>query len=247
LYIILLWYTIHNSLLQRGDPIVQKESLVDIVVTRIKNHIAESELRPGDKYLSERELIDELQVSRTVVREALISLQSIGLLAIRRGGIYIEDQNLDIIKEILQHHYDTHGAKLKELVEVRKIIELGALRLLIEKAEDIDTGKLHEINQTYYEAILNKKDTRKADEAFHRELIKATGNDTFYTFSSIINHYFSMTKIDLTQTQSTLFKSHKEHEMLIDMIATRNLAKAQYTMGIHLLPITTYINQLEEL
>ncbi len=65
---------------------IQKESLVDIAIKRIKQHIAESDLKPKDRYLSEKELVSQLQVSRTVVREALITLQSFGILKIKAGG-----------------------------------------------------------------------------------------------------------------------------------------------------------------
>lgn len=221
--------------------------MVDIVIARIKKHIAEKGLQPGDKYLSEKELTEKLQVSRTVVREALISLQSIGLLSIKRGGgVYIDNQNLDIIKEILHHHYETHGVRLKELIEVRQIIELGALRLIIEKNKDIHIGLLREINQTYYNAIINQEDTRDADRAFHMHLTKMTGNDTFYTFSKIINDYFSMTRMNLIQSQSALLTSYNEHETLIDTIVASDITKAQDTMLVHLLPITNHIYQLEE-
>ncbi|MUV37224.1 Uxu operon transcriptional regulator [Lentibacillus sp. JNUCC-1] len=225
---------------------LQRASLVDIAIDRIKAHIAEQGLRPGDRYLSEKELTEKLQVSRTVVREALISLQSIGLLAIRRGGgVVISDQNFDVIKEILHHHYDAHGVKLRELVEIRQIIELGALRLMIEKAVAVDFAELRDINQRYYEAIVEHRDTREADREFHQALIRATGNETFYNFSEIIHDYFSITKIDLVQSESALLASHQEHEAIVERLAAGDLAGAQALMTDHLKPITAYIDQLE--
>lgn len=234
-----------GNLLEVIGLFVKKESLVDIAIERIKKHISNNGFRPGDKYLSEKELTENLQVSRTVVREALIALQSIGLLSIRRGGVYIDNQDFTAIKEILQHHYDIHGVKLKELVEIRQIIELGALRLMTKKNIHIDFELLRNLNQAYYEAIIAGKDTRGTDKQFHRQLIKATDNDTFYNFSEIINDYFSITNMDLIQTQATLLQSYESHEALIDAIEARDLEAAERIMMLHLQPIQTYINHLE--
>src|SRR5699024_7180423 len=141
----------------------------------------------------------------TVIREALISLQSIGLLTIKRGGgIYINNQNFDAIKQILQHHYDTHGVKIKELIEIRQIIELGAIRLIIEKNTSVDLELLREINQAYHEAIVNDQDTRETDRNFHQQLMKATENETYYNFSEIINDYYSMTKIERASCRKSI-------------------------------------------
>lgn len=224
---------------------LHKKSLVDISIERIKNNIVENDLRPGDKFLSEKELIEQLQVSRTVIREALISLQTIGILTIKRGGIYINSQNLTVFKEILQHHYDTHGVRLKELIEIRQIIELGALRLIIEKNIEVDIKKLRNINQTYHQTIVNQQDTREADQLFHQELMKATGNEIYFNFSEIITDYFSITKINLIQSQVALLSSYNEHEDLIDKIQAQDLPKAHSIMIKHLQPIVNYINDLE--
>ena len=65
---------------------IQKTSLVNIVIERIKNSILENKLKPNDKFLTEKELTEQLKVSRTVVREALISLQAVGISKIKPGG-----------------------------------------------------------------------------------------------------------------------------------------------------------------
>ncbi|WP_188456613.1 FadR/GntR family transcriptional regulator [Virgibacillus oceani] len=226
---------------------IQKTSLVDIVIDRIKNHILKNGLKPGDKFLSEKELVDQLQVSRTVVREALISLQSVGIVTIKPGGgVYIADTKLGSINTILKHHYETYGVKIKELVEIRKIIELGALRLIIEKQIDLNIGQLNDINESYYQTIIKKEDTKKYDRLFHQSLMKATDNETFYNFSEIINEYFSLVKIDLVQNEEALIQSYREHAEIIKSLSEHKLQQAQKVMTDHFEPIFTFINQMEE-
>ncbi|MBY7142907.1 FadR family transcriptional regulator [Virgibacillus sp. NKC19-3] len=226
---------------------MEKTSLVDVATERIKQYIQENNLKPNDKFLTEKELTDQLQVSRTVVREALITLQSVGILTIKTGGgIYIDNPNLNSIKTILKHHYDTYGVKIKELIETRKIIELGTLRLIIEKEENIDLTYLKQINKDYYNAIINNGDIKMYDQAFHRQLMKETANNTFYTFGEIIKEYFSLVKIDLIRQEDELLQSYQEHAAMLDAIENNDLTAAQQIMAVHFEPIFTFIEQMEE-
>ncbi|OZU88085.1 GntR family transcriptional regulator [Virgibacillus indicus] len=226
---------------------IQKTSLVNIVIERIKGFILENNLKPNDKFLTEKELTEQLKVSRTVIREALISLQAVGILMIKPGGgIYIADTKLGSINTILKHHYDTYGVKIRELIEVRKVIELGALRLIIEKRVPLDIQQLKEANESYYQTILNNQDTKKYDRTFHQLLIKATDNDTFYNFSEIIHEYFALVKIDLIENQEALIKSYKQHDEIVDAIKVKDLEHAQKVMTDHFEPIFTFIKQMEE-
>lgn len=226
---------------------VQKTSLVDIVIDRIKQYIVDQNLEPGDRFLTEKELIDQLQVSRTVVREALISLQAVGILTIKRGGgVFISDSSIASISKILQHHYDTYGVKIRELIETRRIMELGALRLIIEKQLHVNLAKLHDLNHAYYESIINKQDTKKYDQLFHQSLMKATGNETYCNLSKIITDYFRLAKIDLIQNETALINSYKQHTNIIEAIEQKNLFIAQEVMADHFEPIFAFINKMED-
>lgn len=226
---------------------LQKTSLVNIVIERIKNFILKNNLKPNEKFLTEKELTEQLNVSRTVIREALISLQAVGILMIKPGGgIYIADTKLGSINTILKHHYETYGVKIRELIEIRKIIELGALRLIIEKQVPLDIKQLKEINESYFQTILNNEDTKKFDRIFHQSLIKTADNDTFYNFSEIIHEYFDLVKIDLTENKEALIKSYKQHAEILEAIKDNDLLHAQKTMSDHFEPIFTFIKQMEE-
>lgn len=225
---------------------IHKQSLVDITIERIKNYIIENNLQSNDQFLSEKELVDRLQVSRTVIREAMKSLQSIGILKTKQGGrVYIDNASFDSIKAILKHHYDLHGAKIKELVEIRRIMELGALRLIIEKNVSVNLQHLKKINDQYYEAVRTHRDTKPFDQSFHQALIKETKNETFDNFNDVINTYFSLAKIDLMQPKEALAQSHHQHFQLIQEIADQNLPAAQQVLDAHFEPIFAFIDQME--
>ncbi|WP_152657564.1 FadR/GntR family transcriptional regulator [Oceanobacillus sp. CFH 90083] len=227
---------------------IQKTSLVEITMDRIKAYILENKLTENDKLPTEKELVEKLQVSRTVVREALRSLESIGILKIKPGGgVFVGDSNFRSIKTILKHHYDTHGVKIRELVEIRKILELGALRLIIEKNIDVDFKYLEKLNQEYYQAIKHGSDTKKYDQLFHQHLIKEADNKTFYNFTEIIREYFSLVKIDLVQNQEDLLTSFQEHNEILAGLKKKNLEYSHKIMSVHFEPIFEYIYEMEGL
>lgn len=226
---------------------VKKTSLVDIVIERVKQYIVDHDLEPGDRFLTEKELTDQLQVSRTVVREALISLQAVGVLTVKRGGgVFIADATLRSINTILKHHYDTYGVKIRELIETRKIMELGALRLIIEKEVAVDLAELHDINHSYYESIINKKDTKKFDQLFHQSLMKATGNQTYYNLSEIISEYFQLVKIDLVNDETALLHSYEQHLEILNAIKSLDLLSAQEITIEHFNPVFEFIETMED-
>src|SRR5262249_1007028 len=69
-----------------------RESLVDTVVERIRAVIEQGHLKAGDRLPTEAELSAQLGVSRTVVREAVSQLESVGLLSVQRGrGTFVGD------------------------------------------------------------------------------------------------------------------------------------------------------------
>lgn len=225
---------------------IKKTSLVEIAVERIKKNIIDDNLRPGDKFLSEKELTNQLQVSRTVVREALRSLSSIGIVEVRKGGgVYVGHSSFESIKNILEHHHAVHGVKLKELAEIRKVIELGAVRLIIENDLAVDREYFEEINGKYHDAIKKGRDTKKYDQLFHQHLMKETGNGTFYNFAEVIQDYFSLVKIDLIQSEETLLESYQEHKDIIDALEQKDLVRGHRLIAVHLEPVFKFIQQVE--
>ena len=64
-----------------------------------------------------------------------------------------------------------HGFKIKELLEVRKILELGAIRLLIENKIVIDANKLRDLNDIYYESFNKSQNLHIMIQLFMKRLL----------------------------------------------------------------------------
>lgn len=125
------------------------ESIIDQFVTQIR----EGNLKPNDKLPSERELIDQLGVSRSSVREALQSLAAMGLVEIRQGkGAYIRARSpyLNLNKNIELHPRVLQKEMRYQLNEARLVLEEGIVSLAAQKVNQDDKQRLTQALEGYY-------------------------------------------------------------------------------------------------
>ena len=93
----------------RAVPHVRRPRLSDTITDQIEDLIASGKLRPGDRLPAERELAQQLDVSRPSLREALLILESRGLLQARRGGGFnVTDVTAPTITDPLVHLLQRH-------------------------------------------------------------------------------------------------------------------------------------------
>lgn len=227
--------------------LLRKQTLAEIVSERIKTFISENNCEPGDRLPSEKEIIDMLGVSRTIVRESLKTLQSQGIIDIRQGiGIFVKEIKLQGLFRDISPFIKFDKVKFKEFIDTRIILELGAIELAIEHYQ-IDKIK----QLTYWnEAILEKTkmgiSAKNEDLYFHSSLFKATGNETFIQLSSIITEYFNMNQLEEIVELVELLNSYEEHKAIIQSIMDKDLEKAKQTMKIHLSHLYDLINEWDE-
>src|SRR5262245_55853004 len=123
---------------------VERHSLVDAVVSRIREVIEQGRLRAGDRLPTEAELSEQLGVSRTVVREAVSQLESLGLLSVQRGrGMFVGDgSGLAGCVKILRTAMALSPGELVRFTEFRTAVECYAARLAAERATPEDLADL---------------------------------------------------------------------------------------------------------
>ena len=91
----------------------------------------------GDKLPSERELCEQLNVSRTSVREALRIFEILGIIECKIGeGNFIKDSFEDSLLEPLSMTFMLHGSKTGEILDLRKFIEPGMAALAAKNIND---------------------------------------------------------------------------------------------------------------
>lgn len=106
----------------------QPKRYLDIVLD-IRKMISQENIRPGDRIPSERELAETLKVGRSTIREALRSLELLGLIETRRGeGTFLSDHRNHQLVEVLSTFILQDNQSQKDVWETRMIHEISAIQ-----------------------------------------------------------------------------------------------------------------------
>lgn len=145
------------------------------VTTYIKEQIKSGKLQLGGKLETERKLAENLGISRPSAREALKSMENMGLIESRQGsGNYLTGNLSKNLSESFGLMLLMKQVDYKAITEVRRAIELEAYKIAMER---VTKEQLQEL-RGYLEAPINGSVEEKItlDQKFHFTLIKATGN-----------------------------------------------------------------------
>ncbi len=131
---------------------VKRTRLYEDVVAQIQRLVRTKKLPPGDRLPSERELAAALGIGRTSVREALRTLDSMGLIEVRSGqGAFLCNIGLDpylaTIRESLSFLLDVKEESLVELWEVRQGLEEQIAPLAARRREEPHLAKLRRLTK----------------------------------------------------------------------------------------------------
>jgi len=154
---------------------INKEKLSEVVIKAIKNAILEGKIKPGEKIPTENELVEQFQVSRIVIREALKHIEATGLLEIRRGsGMFVTDSGQKAIGDafnnaILMQHID-----LLEITEARLLFEPMVAGLAAEKRTEEHLEELRKCIVKTQKLVDNKIPAKSENIHFHKIIAEAT-------------------------------------------------------------------------
>jgi GntR family transcriptional regulator, transcriptional repressor for pyruvate dehydrogenase complex len=149
------------------------------VVRQIKSAILAGRLKPGDRLSSERELTDQLGVSRVTIRDALRTLETSGLIDVRvgaRGGAFVRVPEPDRVGEGLANMLLLSSIEPAEVTEARMIFELGTIPLVCQRATRDDIAALSEICERSDRALQAGGFDVALSAEFHARLAQCTHN-----------------------------------------------------------------------
>lgn len=167
---------------------VEPQRLYRQIAERIRAAIAAGDYRPGSRLPAERELAQQLGVSRPSLREALIALEVEGRIEVRTGsGIYVlEGPGAQLPPVSLEggpspRHTDSpqEWGPL-EVLRARQVFEVEMAAMAATHARRTDLQAMSRaLEQMRHEAAVGQA-PRHGDEAFHLAVAKACGNDVLY-------------------------------------------------------------------
>lgn len=210
---------------------VDTSSLVDRVESNLVELLQQRKLSVGDSIPTEMELTTALGVSRTVVREALLRLRMMGLIeSKKKKGAVITSPDLFAILGKSMNPHILDQATLKEIFELRLVLEIGMADLLFHRITKEDIIALRDVVADEPPASQFHLFNVEHEIAFHGKLYEITGNETLKKFQKMllpVFDYVHKSGLLKKQPMMKMFVSHKE---LVDIL--ENGTPEQFRSGM---------------
>lgn len=228
---------------------IKPKKLYEEVAEAIHEMIRSGQLKPGQKLDSVQQLADNFQVGRSAIREALTSLRAMGLVELRQGeGTYINEFETDQITSSLASAILMNKNDIVNLLEVRKIIEIGAVSEAAEKRTDEQLKLLEDALNEMRSSNGIEGLGEEADFKFHLTLADATQNSLLF---SLLNHVFGLMSETLKETrrvllytkQTTVEQLYKEHLDIYQAVREQDKDKARHYMLVHIQNVETILEK----
>jgi GntR family transcriptional repressor for pyruvate dehydrogenase complex len=208
--------------------------------------IRSGQVKPGDRLPTEKQLTEELAVSRTCVREAIKSLESLHLIRVRPkiGAVVLEPSPSALINAD-QLSTSAHSQCTDTLIEFRKILELGLAALAAEKSTEEDWARLRAILAEHERAVKIDRstpegdrrfceDTSSANVHFHKAIAEATRNPIAILVLEAISEPLARRSRRTNEMPGEAEAGLREHWSIYRAIRERNPDKARNAMRTHI-------------
>ena len=204
------------------------------VARSIRSLIHDEKLAPGDRLPPERKLCEQLNVSRSLVREALILLEIEGLVEVRKGsGVYVSEQSAAAI----QPSRDDIGPF--ELLQARQLIEADIAGFAARNVTKSDILRLREALERERTDLARGDADYSGDREFHRLIAQATQNSVLVDVVEELWRKREQSPM-WARLHNRIFETTyrrawlDDHEDILAALQARNSEMAQTAMWRHL-------------
>lgn len=223
--------------------ILDKLSTPEIAVRAIQDLIRRSALKPGERLPAQRELASELAVSRTSLREALSTLEALGVVTTAAGrGTFVTDTAAAEQAAISSWRFAKRYA-LHEVYEYRYLVESAAVRLAALNINDEELTDLKELHARY-KASLNASDFMSSsalDFQFHRSIMVCSRNRVFVDIYDKFDKIFQQTQMLPFSRRQRRWEAAVEHGKILEALQRHDPDGAAFLLEMHLLRATQRI------
>ena len=156
----------------------QPQSLRDEVATQLRNEILRGQYREGERLPSERDLAERFGCNRGCIREALKTLEQLGLADIRQGGARVmplQDASLDIVGPLLELEELPDPELVRQILEVVESLMATAMRSAIQHGSELHLERVRHLLQDN-DQIPGETDDQETVHELIELLVEASGN-----------------------------------------------------------------------
>ncbi|HWP19731.1 MAG TPA: FadR/GntR family transcriptional regulator [Burkholderiaceae bacterium] len=228
-----------TSRLHESETLLVPERLSDRLAALLMGRIERGEWQPMDRLPTEQELAERHGVSRTVVREAVSRLKSMGWLISRQGsGVFVapltQARSLAFDPAVL-HSLEA----VVQIVEVRRALEGEVAALAAQRASDEDVARIRTALVAIDAAVARGADGVDEDLHFHRAVAAATGNPQFNRLLGFLEQYqrdaMKVTRANEAMREDFMEQVRAEHREIAEAIAARDPERARRAATKHML------------
>lgn len=216
--------------------------LYEELVEQITRRIVVGDLKPGSALPTEPVLCEQFGVSRTVVREAVRILVSMGLLEVRHGSgmRVLGPDEWDYLDPLVLFEQVVGGRGeelLDEVLEVRRIFEVEAAGLAARRRTEDDLFSLHERLEAMGEALKNAEEFTRLDVEFHDRILRAARNrplrEALRPINDVLKAGRLITNRGACRRADGAMDSQRGHEEIYAAIAREDPDGAREAMSRH--------------
>jgi len=221
----------------RFQSVVPGVGLADQVAEALAAEIRTGRLVPGDRLPTEADLVGQFGVSRTVVREAVSRLKSLGLVDSRQGsGVFVKRPGFSPL------NFDARFAESKQavvqIVEVRRALEAEVAGLAAQRRTAADVKRIRQAMTALDKAVRAGHDGVEEDVGYHRAIADAARNPfligTLDYLQQFMRGVTRVTRANEARREDFMAQVRDEHEAIVRAIEAGDATKARQAAARHM-------------
>lgn len=220
-----------------ADPI-RRSKIYEQIAQRLEQQILDGHLQPGDTLPSERELMERHGVGRPAVREALLSLQKAGLLAIQNGerARVVRPSALSLVGELgtAARYLLSQADGVRQFQQVRMFFEVGLVRHAATRATEADIARLAKALADNAAALDDMSAFARTDVEFHFVLAQIPRNPIFVAMHIALAEWLTEQRSSTLRREGAAKGALQSHRSIFRAIKAGDPDKAEAAMRKHL-------------
>ena len=214
---------------------IKKTRVAEEVADRIRTLMLDGTFPPGEPLPSERHLAERFGVSRGSIRDALRTLETIGLLETRHGqGTFPHELSVERLVAPLASVMAYRSDLQDELLDVRRMFEPAVARVAAVRATGEDLADLQRILETQRQRLKSGQSAIVEDTAFHAILARSTRNRVVMSIMATLNDLLVESRTQSLNQKGRPARSIDGHESVVAALRRRDAEGASQAMYNHI-------------
>ncbi|HEX9124530.1 MAG TPA: FadR/GntR family transcriptional regulator [Actinomycetota bacterium] len=230
---------------QRTGPI-ERRKVYELVAERLVEEISARRLKPGDALPAERQLSESYGVGRSSIREALRMLESQGLIrSVGHGAFEVADYG-NPLNASLALLLAMQDGDLRELFEVRRILEVETAGLAAERRGEGDIERMRRAIEAMETGLDSQDRYISGDLEFHQAVVAATGNRIALHVMHAIRDVIRRALMSIYRIPGSPERSNEQHRQIFEAITAGDPDGARQRMREHLTRVQSEVDGSQE-